>query len=316
MNQPLVSIIIPTFNRAHLIAETLDSVFAQTYTNWECIIVDDGSMDNTDEVVGQYVLKDPRFQYHHRPKDRLKGANACRNYGFELAKGEYVNWFDDDDLMVNNKLQLQLCALETTEFHFSVCQTSVFEGASTNVLRLRHEKISSETPLCDFIQHKIAFLTQAPFFRVEFLKKKDLKFDENLQAAQEWEFICRLLYYSPDYHVQNIPLVLIRKHENSVTYNNKVDFREWNYYLARKKVFNFLKNKKDFHLKSEILNYLKKYFRIYFKSILFKKQPKKILSVFIKTIYPFNSFYQNIKSIAVLLIIILTAKGYRFRNSI
>lgn len=87
MEQPLVSIIIPTYNRAHLIGETLDSVLAQIYTNWECIVVDDGSTDSTAELLAFYVEKDSRFQYHHRPKDRLKGANACRNYGFELSRG-------------------------------------------------------------------------------------------------------------------------------------------------------------------------------------------------------------------------------------
>ncbi|WP_372938266.1 glycosyltransferase family 2 protein, partial [Seonamhaeicola sp.] len=90
MSQPLVSIIIPTYNRAHLIGETLDSVLAQTYTHWECIVVDDGSSDHTSQVVATYCKNDARFQYHQRPLDRPKGANACRNYGFELSKGEYI----------------------------------------------------------------------------------------------------------------------------------------------------------------------------------------------------------------------------------
>ncbi|MCM2302197.1 MAG: glycosyltransferase, partial [Flavobacteriaceae bacterium] len=94
MQIPLVSIIIPTFNRAHLIGETLDSILAQTYTNWECIVVDDGSSDNTHIVVGQYVAKDSRIKYVHRPEHMLKGPSSCRNYGFELSKGEYINWFD------------------------------------------------------------------------------------------------------------------------------------------------------------------------------------------------------------------------------
>ena len=65
---PLVSIIIPTYNRAHLIKETLDSVLTQTYTNWECIIVDDGNSDNTEEVINSYIAKDQRFKYCHRPQ--------------------------------------------------------------------------------------------------------------------------------------------------------------------------------------------------------------------------------------------------------
>ena len=84
--QPLISIIIPTYNRAQIIGETLDSLIAQTYANWECIAVDDGSTDNTDEVLVAYCNKDTRFQYHHRPKDKLKGPNSCRNYGFTRSK--------------------------------------------------------------------------------------------------------------------------------------------------------------------------------------------------------------------------------------
>ncbi len=86
MQTPLVSIIIiiiiPTYNRAHLIGETLDSILAQTYTNWECIVVDDGSTDETDSLLAAYCAKDKRFQYQHRLSDRPKGANACRNYRF------------------------------------------------------------------------------------------------------------------------------------------------------------------------------------------------------------------------------------------
>ncbi len=76
--QPLVSIIIPTYNRAHLIGETLDSVLAQTYTNWECIVVDDGSTDATDELMAKYCAKDARIRYYHRPDLHLSGGNGAR----------------------------------------------------------------------------------------------------------------------------------------------------------------------------------------------------------------------------------------------
>jgi glycosyltransferase involved in cell wall biosynthesis len=98
-DQPLVSVIIPTYNRAHLIGETLDSVVIQTYENWECIIVDDGSSDNTDEVVGKYVKGDTRFKYYHRPEEHLQGGNGARNYGFKMSQGDYIQWFNSDDLM-------------------------------------------------------------------------------------------------------------------------------------------------------------------------------------------------------------------------
>ena len=77
MENKLISIIIPTYNRAHLIGETLNSLLAQTYKDWECIIVDDGSTDDTNNVVEEYVAQDNRFIFVYRPRDRRKGANAC-----------------------------------------------------------------------------------------------------------------------------------------------------------------------------------------------------------------------------------------------
>ena len=108
----LVSIVIPTYNRAHLIGETLDSVLEQTYTNWECIVVDDGSADDTETVVMDYVNRDTRFQFHKRPEKYKSGGNGARNYGFDVSKGEYVNWFDSDDLMLPDAIQSKLDAFE------------------------------------------------------------------------------------------------------------------------------------------------------------------------------------------------------------
>ena len=75
MDNPLVSIIIPTYNRAHLISETLDSVLAQTYTNWECIVVNDGSPDDTEKVAKRWVEKDSRFKYLVKENGGLEYAH-------------------------------------------------------------------------------------------------------------------------------------------------------------------------------------------------------------------------------------------------
>ena len=122
----LISIIIPTYNRAHLIGETLDSIVAQTYSNWECIVVDDGSTDTTAEVMREYVKKDSRFQYHQRPENKLKGPNSCRNYGFELSKGEYIKWFDSDDVMLPTLLEKQILSF-VDNVEMSVCKLSYFD---------------------------------------------------------------------------------------------------------------------------------------------------------------------------------------------
>lgn len=96
---PLVTIVIPSFNRASLIGETLDSVLAQTDPRWECIVVDDGSTDGTQDVAQGYAAKDPRIRFISRDREP-KGANACRNIGAAAASGAYVLFLDSDDLLV------------------------------------------------------------------------------------------------------------------------------------------------------------------------------------------------------------------------
>jgi hypothetical protein len=100
----MVTVIVPCYNYAHFLSETLDSVLAQSYTNWECIIVDDGSTDNTKEVADTYIKKDPRFKYIHQTN---QGLSAARNKGIELAKGEFIQLLDSDDLITPEKLRHQ-----------------------------------------------------------------------------------------------------------------------------------------------------------------------------------------------------------------
>ncbi|SFC74087.1 Glycosyltransferase involved in cell wall bisynthesis [Zunongwangia mangrovi] len=124
MNNPLVSIIIPTYNRAHFIGETLESVIAQTYQNWECIVVDDDSNDYTDELMEFYCEKDTRIKYHHRSSHKPKGANACRNYGFDLSKGDLLIFLDSDDFLEKQCIQLRKNKLIESKLDFVCTDTA------------------------------------------------------------------------------------------------------------------------------------------------------------------------------------------------
>ena len=107
---PLISIIIPVFNREKLIIRTLESVKNQTYTNWECLIVDDGSTDNTLNVIDSFTSRDKRFQiisHHH-----VGNANILRNIGINKAKGEYIAMLDSDDEFMANHLNRRLAKIK------------------------------------------------------------------------------------------------------------------------------------------------------------------------------------------------------------
>ena len=108
LEQPLVSVIIPTYNRADLIGHTLESVINQSYRNLEIIVIDDGSVDNTEEVVK--AIGDSRIRYIRHQTNC--GGSTARNTGVEAARGEYIAFLDSDDIWVPNKIQLQLASIQ------------------------------------------------------------------------------------------------------------------------------------------------------------------------------------------------------------
>ena len=109
MQQPFVSIIIPTYNRAARIPQTLDSIFEQTYKNFEVIIVDDGSTDNTLQVLNEYSAKACQKQIKFKVlSQKNAGAPAARNNGLKNATGEYVVFFDSDDIMLPERIEIQI----------------------------------------------------------------------------------------------------------------------------------------------------------------------------------------------------------------
>ncbi|MGM0932655.1 MAG: glycosyltransferase family 2 protein [Bacteroidota bacterium] len=186
--EPLVSIIIPTYNRVHFIGETLESIIYQSYQNWECLVVDDGSTDYTDELMEFYCEVDNRIQYHHRPEERPKGANACRNYGLELSKGIFVNWFDSDDLMLPHNIDSKVKAFKTG-VDMVISNTLNFDskGAISRPYKLNYDLAVTAV---NFVTGRIGWITNDAMIRREAI---NIKFDERLQSDQEYNFFSRFL---------------------------------------------------------------------------------------------------------------------------
>lgn len=112
INNPLVSIIIPTYNSAKFLPETIESVLSQSYRNWEMLIVDDGSTDNTLSIARNFSFQDKRMRIF--PLGFNYGGPAVpRNYGMKRAQGDYIAFLDSDDLWLPEKLQKQICFLES-----------------------------------------------------------------------------------------------------------------------------------------------------------------------------------------------------------
>lgn len=132
MGQPLVSILIPTFNSEKFILESIRSVQNQTYANWEIILVDDCSTDGTLNIVAELALKDSRI--HYSKLDKNSGTGVARNSAVAAAKGQYIAFLDADDLWKTNKLELQTNFLQINNlpFTFSFYDCIDEEGKSLN----------------------------------------------------------------------------------------------------------------------------------------------------------------------------------------
>ncbi len=214
INKPLVSIIIPTYNRAHLIGETLDSVLAQTYQNWECIVVDDGSTDNTDDLMSKYMAKDSRFKYYHRPNDRLQGGNAARNYGIEISKGAYINFLDSDDFIHPRTIEIKVGQAITEDADVVISKHCRNKDSLSSIINTKECFISSTFDR-NFILSRNSILIGEPLINKKVLF--EVKFDENLVRSQDYDFLLRLFRRKSKYCIIDAVLYCYIENSNGIT---------------------------------------------------------------------------------------------------
>ncbi|MGV9003507.1 glycosyltransferase family 2 protein [Flavobacterium sp.] len=199
MSHILVSIIIPTYNREHLIGNTLLSLLNQTYKNWECIIVDDGSTDATEKTIETFIEKDYRFNFYKREK-LPKGASHCRNIGLSKSKGNFVIFLDSDDQLLDFCLEQRIrYSTEFPENDFYVFPMLVEKEQNTLVQKIIPYR---ENYLNDFLNYKIFWGIMCTFWKRDFLI--DLEgFNINYQRLNDPEIHIRALLLSTNYKVFN-----------------------------------------------------------------------------------------------------------------
>jgi GalNAc5-diNAcBac-PP-undecaprenol beta-1,3-glucosyltransferase len=259
-----VSIIMATYNRAHFIVETLLSIQNQTFENWECLIIDDGGSDNTQEVIIDLLKNDGRFQFFKRPEPYEKGLSGCRNYGLDIARGEYIQFFDDDDLMHPEKLELQIAPFfNNDKLHFTVCKfQSIFEKETGEIEVIRPEFNFIHSHLGDAI-----LLGDLKINSLSTVWRKDIlcefRFDESLKYAEEWELYTRIGYkYPHNYIAIDDYLFTYRKHSNSLTLGKDLNFeRRKTSAIIRVKILEYLTDSR-LHTEKSIL-FLSKTFLVY-----------------------------------------------------
>ena len=230
MLNPLVSIIIPCFNQARFLPDALGSVLNQTCREWECIIVNDGSSDETDNVAREWLAKDCRFHYF---VTQNRGPSASRNLGIRASKGDFIQFLDADDLLECNKLAYQLSSFEEEQqsidiavsgYRFFVDSTSDYDLQIFGPFDCLHETVIIKDDRKDVLKLfalRNPMVISAPLYRRRVFDAVGL-FDETLLSVEDWDFHYRCALQGCIFHHTGYSAhskTLVRVHSASTSYN-------------------------------------------------------------------------------------------------
>lgn len=219
MRGALVTIVVPAFNRASTIEAALRSVQAQTYPNWEAIVVDDGSRDETIRTVERFAHEDARIRLIRHAENR--GAQAARNTGIRHAQGQWVAFLDSDDRWVPLSLQLRL--EEATKHHVSVVHSEAYQTREDGSTALHG------VPAVEGWIYRELLCCPGPMFQCLLVTRRALQtiggLDEQIVAHQEWDTAIRLAKQYRFAFVRSPTFVWDRRSEETITKDKRRDAR-------------------------------------------------------------------------------------------
>ncbi len=224
---PLVSVIVPTYNYGHFIGQTLESVCAQTYQNWECIVVDDGSTDDTFYVVARFADQDCRIKYVPQKNQRQP---AALNTGVRNSSGAYVQFLDADDLIEAEKVARQVAYLESNsavDIVYGGVRYFRTENMAERLFSMTEENKPWMPEASGQGKDILSVLTRvnlmavnAPLLRRSVIDDVGF-FDETIQVIHDWEYWVRCAAHGKRFQFENLAgtLALVRSHSASMSRN-------------------------------------------------------------------------------------------------
>jgi len=188
---PMVSVIIPTYNRCNFVKEAIESVSQQSFTDFEILVIDDGSTDNTRSVVEQ--ISDSRLRYFYKDND---GASSARNLGLVHCRGQYVSFLDADDLWPKNYLEIMVNRLQAqNQCGFAYARVLLLQENGKTKPFAREERYVSGWVTKAFFKGGPCIMPSATLFKKEILK--DFYFDEALKIGEDNDLFLRLSVKTP-----------------------------------------------------------------------------------------------------------------------
>ena len=242
-SKPLISVILPTYNRLKFLPETVESILNQTFSDFEVIIVDDGSSDNTETWVK--IQPDQRIKYIGYTKNQ--GVSYARNLGLDAAKGKYIAFTDSDDLNEKTRFEEQIELLESDE-NLTICGSDIrFFGLQSSIYRYRENEFS----------FRVKALFQTPFHfpacmvRRSFLEKENIRFRPQIRSADDYYFLMKVIAKGNAKVIEK-PLYRYRWHNSSISLK-KADEQKQNELAISQLAFQEILNLELSDQESEIL---------------------------------------------------------------
>lgn len=220
---PLVSVIIPCYNQAKYLKFAIESVVSQEYDHWECIVINDGSNDNTEDVAREYCLKDSRIKLINHTN---RGLPATRNVGIKNASGAYIQFLDADDMITPEKFLSQTNTfINNPEIDIVYSDYLAFDDDNPKKFYRYFDKYQIKEPyLDDFIynfQTKFVITPHAWLFKKTCFSNK-IMFDEELKNYEDFDFYISIFLSKPKVAYVKGDFALYRRHENTICTNTEV----------------------------------------------------------------------------------------------
>jgi len=276
---PEISVIVPCFNQAEYLKDSIGSILAQTFEDWECIIINDGSTDNTEEIALAYCSKDNRFVY---VKKENGGPSSSKNLGIRQSKGNYIQFLDADDVIDKNKFEKQLALLKNTS-NIALSYCDYFTSKDSDLSeecpeRYVNPKFNSKNYLLELIRNwelNLSIPCHCYLFKSSIFKENNIFFDEKLMNHEDWDCWMSIFSLNPKVYFIDQILATYRIRQNSACYDTDLMY---NGYLSA------LSKQKEMQKKNSMASHLLsiKYFQVKNRGKFIFKVLDKGLSIYTK----------------------------------
>ena len=204
--KPELSIVMPFFNKPQLVVEMIESIIANTYTDWELLAIDDGTAEDDAAFIHQRIC-DPRVQFIKRT-EQPKGAQKCRNMGLDRAQGEYIIFFDSDDYITPTCLQNRVEAIKANpDMDFMITPLGTYADGKFTPLNLKKAfgYHAYKDDIAAFLRKTLPFVVVNNIYRTASLRERGVRWDESLKSLQDSDFNLQNLLKGAKYRYAECP---------------------------------------------------------------------------------------------------------------